>query len=218
MVMQYADRFPCHLCGGCNDLNHRVSSTPEVEARAYEIADLVEPLCRSRSRMLGVMTADDQWIVCLSGGASVAWPFIRTMLDYDPSIAAIAHDWSTVPKRSLGGHDISHLLVPLSPSGQLRHFLRKKGGGVAGGPGCWCAAPKLVSYLTQDAGSARLSCSSKVALFELWCGKSTSKRHHRQPATSCANCRLILPTLMCRNPVAKVGGAAVIKGDWCANA
>jgi hypothetical protein len=150
--------------------------------------------------MLGVMTAGDEWIVCLSGGASVAWEFIRTMLNYDPTVAAIAHDWSTVPKRSLGGYDISKLIVPLAPSGQWRHYLREAGGGVAGGPGCWCAAPKLVSYLTQDAGSASLP-PAKLALFELWCGKATSNRKHRQPAESCPNCRLILPTLMCRSPV-----------------
>ena len=153
--------------------------------------------------MLGVMQADGRWIVCLSGGASVRWPFIRLMRDYDSSIAAIAHDWATVPKRSLGGHDIAHLLVPPGPNGR-RRFLRRRGGGVAGGPGCWCAAPKLVSYLTQDAGSARLP-PSRLALFELWCGKSTNRRHHRQPAESCANCRLILPTLMCRNPLATPG-------------
>ena len=58
---------------------------------------------------------------------------------------------------------------------------------------------QLVSYLTQDAGSRRLP-PSGLALFELWCGKSTGARRHRQPAESCANCRLILPTLMCRNP------------------
>jgi hypothetical protein len=197
--MDYAHRFSCHRCGGGNDLHHKVSSTPDVEARANEIADLLEPLCRTRGRMLGVMTADDRWIVCLSGGASVAWQFIRMMRDYDPSIAAIAHDWATVPKRSLGGHDIGNLLVPLAPGGHLRHFLRQKGGGVAGGPGCWCAAPKLVSYLTQDAGSRRLP-PSGLALFELWCGKATGTRRHRQPAESCANCKLILPTLMCRNP------------------
>lgn len=56
--MDYAHRFPCHRCGGLNDLHHKVSSTPEVEARANEIADLVEPLCRTRGRMLGVMQAD----------------------------------------------------------------------------------------------------------------------------------------------------------------
>src|SRR5690606_18807116 len=97
-VMDYAHRFPCHRCGGFNDLHHQVSSTPEVEARANEVADLVEPLCRSRGRMLGVMQADGRWIVCLSGGASVRWPFIRLIRDYDSSIAAIAQDWAIVPK------------------------------------------------------------------------------------------------------------------------
>jgi hypothetical protein len=200
--MRYAHEFPCQLCGGMNDTHHVVESSPEAESRALEIASLVGPICEGRGRMLGVMKASGSWIVCLSGGASVEYRFIQLMLDYDPDVAAIAHDWSTVPTRSLGGHDLTKLIKPLQASKEWRHYLKDSTGGVAGGPGCWCAAPKVVSYLTQDVAGGTLP-PTNISMIELWVGKETKTRAHTEFAASCANCRKILPTLMCRKPFPK---------------
>lgn len=203
--MNYAWESRCVRCGGCDDPDHTVSSTPEVERFALELADRLEPLCRDRGRMLGVMKADGEWIVCLSHVASVQWEFIRECEDFDPSISAIAHDWSTVPTRSLGGHDLRALLVPAARGVTWKDMVNVKSSDprqrplpIAGGAACVCAAPKLVSYLTQDAGADRLPPNS-IAMIELWCGAATRTRRHKQFAASCENCRWILPTLMCRS-------------------
>lgn len=203
--MDYGWETRCLRCGGANDSHHKVSSTPEVERYALRLADHLEPLCRDRGRMLGVMQADGEWIVCLSHVASVDQDFIAACEEFDASISAIAHDWSTVPRRTLGGHDITKLLQPAAKGVTWTEMVKVTAGPrnralpLAGGPGCVCAAPKLVSYLTQDAGAEHLPPSS-LNMIELWCGAPTRIRRHKQFAASCENCRWILPTLMCRNP------------------
>lgn len=161
--------------------------------------------------MLGVMLADGEWIVSLSNVAAVSQDFVSAVLDFDPAMSPIAHDWSTVPARSLGGHDLRALFVPSMPNDSGRAWFQVKESEpaksprrgrrfalpLAGGPDCICAAPKLISYLTQDAGAELLPPKS-LAMVELWCGADYFARRHRQLALSCDNCRRILPTLACR--------------------
>lgn len=206
--MRYAWESSCLLCGHGNDALHTVSATPEVREFALALADHLEPICADRGRMLGVMKVDHEWIVCLSSVASVQWEFVRECLAFDASIAPIAHDWSTVPTRSLGGRSITHLLKPVANGATWADGARVRPANrrqkrlpIAGGRGCICAAPKLVSYLTQDAGATNLP-PRDIAMIELWCGATLGRRTHRQLAASCENCRGILPTLMCRVPAA----------------
>jgi hypothetical protein len=163
--------------------------------------------------MLGVLLADGEWIVTLSSIAAREYDFVQAVLAFDPAMSPIAHDWSTVPKRSLGGHDLTAFLEPQTPAAPQKAFFkvheptppgatrtsRLKGLPLAGGPGCFCAAPKLISYLTQDAGSSLLPPKS-IAMLELWCGKSENDWSHAKFAPSCGKCRRILPTLACRAP------------------
>ena len=209
----YACECPCLRCRTIGGPHHTIDSTGDLERTAAELADHLEPVCRERGRMLGIMVADGEWIVSLSSVASVSQEFVKAVLDFDPDMSPIAHDWSTVPKRSLGGHDLSAWLLPPSPTAPLKGFFKvleptaastgtvaaRSTLPLAGGPGCLCAAPKLISYLTQDAGAALLPPKS-VALIELWCGADYYSRKHGQVAVSCQNCRRILPTLACRAP------------------
>lgn len=203
--MTYGWETSCLRCGGTNDRDHVISSTPEVEAKALALADHLAPLCQDRGRMLGVMEADGEWIVCLSGSASIFQEFVNAVLAFDPHMSPIAHSWVTVPKRTLGGHDIQKLLRPEGKGVTWERGLMVQETGptrvslpIAGGEGCWCAAPKIISYLTQDVG-AQLLPPKEMALIELWCGKAVGERRHKQLAASCDNCRRILPTLMCRS-------------------
>ncbi len=219
MSTAYAWERPCLRCGGQNDAHHKVESDAEVERVANELAELLQPVCAKQGRMLGVMRADGEWIVSLSSVASVSQDFVNIVLDYNATMSPIAHDWSTVPVRSLGGHDIRSLLVTReskkpakktsgktsTPAPTPLNSLFKvhaddpslKPLPIAGGPGCFCAAPKLVSYLTQDSGSQLLP-PGRINMIELWCGAASATRKHREVATSCLKCANILPTLMCR--------------------
>jgi hypothetical protein len=206
-----ADGF-CLRCNTKGDRHHVISPTPEVERMAERLADRLAPLCKTKGRMLGVMLADGEWVVSLSSIASLEEEFVNAVLELGPMMSPIAHDWSTVPVRTLGGHDIRDLLktpaggttwqaifkvhepAPNPREPKPRHTLP-----LAGGPGCVCAAPKLVSYLTQDAGAASLP-PKQIAMLELWCGKSEGSWTHKLPAPSCSKCQRILPTLMCRSP------------------
>jgi hypothetical protein len=198
-------------CARCNrkGVGHTVSSNPKVEAMAMTIAQQLEPICRTRGRMLGVMYADGEWIITLSHVAAVQQEFVQIVLGIEGRMSPIAHDWSTIPKRSMGGHDISGLLTPtFKRDAWQSYFSVYDGAGklreaIAGGPACVCAAPKLISYLTQDAGASRLP-PREFSMVELWCGASLvdSKggiaRSHKQIAKSCSNCERVLPTLLCR--------------------
>ena len=70
---------------------------------------------------------------------------------------------------------------------------------IAGGVSCVCAAPKIISYLTQDAGRHRLP-PHNVAMVEVWCGKTNGDHRHGEVRPSCPNCSRLLPTLLCRVP------------------
>lgn len=163
--------------------------------------------------MLGLLIADSEWVVTLSSVAAVSQAFVNAVDDFAPGLCPIAHDWSTVPKRSLGGHSLSSFLQAPSSTTPLKAFFKvtepppKVLGAtaprntlpLAGGPGCFCAAPKLFSYLTQDAGAATLP-PRHLTMIELWCGASQGKWEHGAFAVSCGNCSRILPTLACRAP------------------
>jgi hypothetical protein len=152
-------------------------------------------------------------VVTLSSVAAVSQDFVLAVDDFAPGMVALAHDWSTVPKRSLGGHDLSAYLKPPTPSTPLKAFFKVTevtGSGpggqraatslpLAGGPGCFCAAPKLLSYLTQDAGAASLP-PQQLTMIVLWCGLAQGQWTHGALAASCTNCSRILPTLACRAP------------------
>lgn len=215
-MMRYGNGWPCVRCNQKDDGAHTLSSTEAVEQFAQELADALAPICRDRGRMLGVMYADGEWIVTLSHIAAVQYDFVRIATQMGPRVSPIAHDWSTVPRRSLGGHDISGFLSTERRNGTWKAYfeVRSANGaprpeGIAGGPHCVCAAPKLISYLTQDAG-AHLLPPSEAAMVELWCGADhrdrtgTVARRHGEIAVSCSNCRKILPTLLCRSS----GGAS----------
>jgi hypothetical protein len=211
-MVEYGKGWPCVRCNRKDDEAHTIGSTDDVERVAFELADRLAPVCQDRGRMLGVMYADGEWIVTLSHVAAVEYEFVHTVMKMGGRMSPIAHDWSTVPRRSLGGHDIRHLLSTERRAGTWNAYFEVKGPdgaarpeGIAGGPGCVCAAPKLVSYLTQDAG-AHLLPPREVAMVELWCGatrtdrQGNATRRHKEIAVSCSNCRKILPTLFCRAP------------------
>lgn len=209
----YAGDTACLRCRTTGDHHHVISSTPEVERVGRALADHLRPLCTTKGRMLGLLFADSEWVVTLSSVAAVSQDFVNAVDDFAPGLSAIAHDWSTVPKRSLGGHDLSAYLHPPTPTSPLKAFFKVSeatapGSGtkgnrlslpLAGGPGCLCAAPKLFSYLTQDAGASLLP-PHHLTMIELWCGASQGQWEHGAHAVSCGNCRRILPTLACRSP------------------
>ncbi|MGQ0649676.1 MAG: hypothetical protein ACT4P7_19150 [Gemmatimonadaceae bacterium] len=182
-----------------------------MEQVGVELANHLRPLCTSKGRMLGVFLADGEWIVTLSSVAAVSQEFVNAVLDFDPAMSPIAHDWSTVPRRSLGGHDLTSWLHPPTKGAPINVFFKvsepqpppaqgrkfRHTLPLAGGEGCYCAAPKLISYLTQDAGAALLPPAS-VAMIELWCGKAQGNWSHGHLARSCEECKRILPTLACR--------------------
>lgn len=120
----YACECPCLRCRTIGGPHHTIDSTGDLERTSAELADHLEPLCRERGRMLGIMVADGEWIVSLSSVASVSQEFVDAVLDFDPDMSPIAHDWSTVPKRSLGGHDLSAWLLPPSPTAPLKGFFK----------------------------------------------------------------------------------------------
>ena len=207
----YAGDTACLRCGTTGDIHHIIQSTPEVERIGRALADHLRPLCKTKGRMLGVLIADSEWIVTLSSVAAVSQDFVNAVDDFAPGLSPIAHDWSTVPKRSLGGHDLTSFLQTPSPTSPLKAFFKvaepppralgttapRETLPLAGGPGCFCAAPKLISYLTQDVGAATLP-PRHLAMIELWCGASQGKWEHGAFAVSCGNCSRILPTLACR--------------------
>jgi hypothetical protein len=212
-MTSYAGDTACLRCGTTADRFHLITSTPEVERVGRALADHLRPLCTAKGRMLGLLFADSEWVVTLSSVAAVSLDFVEAVDDFAPGISAIAHDWSTVPKRSLGGHDLSAYLHPPTPESPLNVCFKvteaavgtapAKGSRsklpVAGGPSCFCAAPKLFSYLTQDAGAATLP-PHHITMIELWCGAAQGQWDHGRLAVSCGNCSRILPTLACRAP------------------
>jgi hypothetical protein len=209
----YAGDTACLRCGTTGDAHHVILSTPEVERVGRALADHLRPLCTTKGRMLGLLFADGDWVVTLSSVAAVSQDFVEAVMDFAPGLSPIAHDWSTVPKRSLGGHDLSAWLQPPTASSPLKAFVKvvepqatgtgaqgsRRSLPLAGGPGCLCAAPKLFSYLTQDAGAAHLP-PAQLTMIELWCGASQGSWVHGAFAVSCGNCSRILPTLACRAP------------------
>lgn len=212
-MTRYAGDTACLRCGTTGDSHHVIQSTHEVERIGRALADHLRPLCTGKGRMLGLLIADSEWVVTLSSIAPVSQEFVLAVDDFAPNMSPITHDWSTVPKRSLGGHDLSAFLQPTSPTTPLKAFFKvveplPAGPGpapsrrtlpLAGGPGCFCAAPKLFSYLTQDAGAASLP-PQNLTMIELWCGKSENQWEHGKLAPSCGNCSRILPTLACQAP------------------
>lgn len=212
-MTSYAGDTACLRCGTTGDHHHLITSTPEVERVGRALADHLQPLCTSKGRMLGLLFADSEWIVTLSSVAAVAQDFVTAVDDFAPGIVAVAHDWSTVPTRSLGGHDLTPYLHPMTPGTPMKAFFKvtqaaERGAQprgartalpLAGGPGCLCAAPKLFSYLAQDAGVDDLP-PDHLTMIELWCGASQGAWVHGALAVSCGNCSRILPTLACRAP------------------
>jgi hypothetical protein len=78
--------------------------------------------------------------------------------------------------------------------------LLRVGGRPARWPGCFCAAPKLLSYWMQERPGVRTDPGGECHLVELWCGAPTARRRHGERAWSCATCGRVLATLLCRAP------------------
>ena len=207
-MKSYANASECLLCHTTGGINHTIQSTPDVERFAKALNERLRPLCESSGNMLGVLYADGAWIVTLSNMAAQSWDFVRTVDAYSPDASAIAHQWSTVPTRSMGGRDIRGIIstsvkhartdVCFKVDEPLLHGPKRSTVAMVGGERCVCAAPKLISYLTQDAASSKLP-PQHVSMIEIWCGASRSGWKHGELADSCSFCARILPTLACRS-------------------
>jgi hypothetical protein len=193
-LLSYGWEQPCLRCGVPDLARHQVTSHPDVEHMADRLAARLEPLCRDRGRMLGVLRVDGRWVAVLSGQAAVPEAFHAAVADVDPAIATLAHDRYEVPGRSLGGHDIRQALGAIPRLTVARP---------AQWPGCYCAAPKLLSYWMQPTRRA-YAIPHRVHMVELWCGAASATRRHGERAASCATCGRVLSTLLCRAP----GGGA----------
>lgn len=187
-LLRYGWETPCLRCGRHDLASHEVTSHPDVETKADALLALLEPTCRDQGRMLGVLLVDGSWVATLSGGASVPQDFHETVAGFDPTIATFAHDRYEVPSRSLGGHRIIEVFARRG---------QRAGRPAVQGPGCACAAPKLLSYWTQPT-SHPYAPPKDVHMVEAWCGKATGTRRHGQRAASCATCGAIMSTLLCR--------------------
>lgn len=208
--MDYGNGATCALCDNATRDNHVVSSTPELETKAKALADKLRHLCTQKGHMLGLLMADGEIVVCMSGDTALQQEFLYIVQDTDPSMSPIAHNWSTVPKRTLGGRSLAALVRAdaIARPDTLVKVQEKiddgKGGwrfsattALVGGKECVCAAPKIISYLTQDAGSHLLP-PRNVAMVEVWCGKTNGQHKHGDVRPSCFKCQRLLPTLLCR--------------------
>lgn len=75
---------------------------------------------------------------------------------------------------------------------------------LGGGPGCVCAAPKLLSPFTHR-HSPLIRPDDSLEMVEVWAGE-TGKRVYGEVQTSCEFCRWILPTLLCRSASGRYAG------------
>jgi hypothetical protein len=188
-LLSYGWERPCLRCGQLNLAYHQVSSSIEVEATTNELLRLLAPLCRDKGRMLGVLNVDGSWVATLSGGATVPEEFHDTVGGFNPRIMTFAHDRYEVPARSLGGHGIAEVLAGRGLVAAMP----------ASWPGCFCAAPKLISYWTQATGRP-YTAPTRVHMVEAWCGNASTRRQHGERAASCMTCREVMSTMMCRTP------------------
>ena len=206
-MISYAGASECLICHKTGGPTHEILTTPETRAFAIDLAGHLRALCEVEGRMLGVLRADGRWIVTLSNSAAQSWNFVRMVSDFSADAIPVAHGWATVPKRSLGGKDVSRYIATQVRHGQsevcfkvdepLLHGSKRSTVASVGGHLCVCAAPKLISYLTQDAGSYRLP-PQELSMVEIWCGADQRHWHHGDIAHSCGFCARILPTLACR--------------------
>jgi hypothetical protein len=194
-LLRYGWEHPCLRCGpgafARYPDRHVLSSDEALERHADALAEELRELCGVRGRMLGLLRVGTRHVVALSGRAAVPEEFHAVVEAYDASFATIAHDRYEVPARSLGGHDIRSTL--LGARGL-------NAGRPARWPGCFCAAPKLLSYWMQERPGVRTAPGGECHLVELWCGAPTARRRHGERAWSCATCGRVLATLLCRAP------------------